>query len=204
MKLAMFTAALAILSIVTVRVYTIVQRDDGLGCSEYWTFVGEEDLQKLQKRNLTGSPLTFRISENVSGTLTNLDIRHTTGLESLSSIAFISNNSNEPISTDMYVKLVHKDREYQMEKVMLHSDFSIDSSPNIPLKLNLEANSELYANVFFNYEIFDPTLKKQSLHQIVFIKTEDKKPKILAQQQLTRVKRTFNCFFGTGHSFRPG
>jgi len=204
MKLTLSVVIMVTLGIVIVRVYTIIQRDSGFGCNPHWAFIGEEDLKELDERKLTGSPLDFSISENVNGTLKDLDIRHSTGFASLSSSMYISNNSEQLISTDLLMKLAHEGNEYQMEKVMLRGDYSVVDTTDTPLKLNLKAGSELYLTFFFNYEIFDPALKNQSLHQIVLIKTKDSNPKIIAQQQLTRVKRTFNCVFGIGHSLRPG
>ena len=101
------------------------------------------------------------------------------------------------------MKLVHKDKEYQMEEVRL-DDFSIVSTPNAPLKLNLEAGRELILTFFFNYEIFDPTLERQTLQQFLLSNTNATDPINVSQRQLTRVKGTFNCIFGIGHSLRPG
>jgi len=177
MKFAIFFVIIIVLGITTERVYTTVKRDHGFGCSQDWTFLGEEDLQTLDERNLTGSPKHFKLNENVIGTIKNFDIRHSPGLASLSTSMFISNNSDLPFSTDLLMKLVHKDKEYQMEKVMIRSEASIINTPNEPLRLNLEPNTELYISFFFTY---------------------------VAERQLTRVTSTFNCIFGIGHSMKPG
>jgi len=204
MKLAFFIAIITVLGITTASVYTTVKKDHGFGCSQYWTYIGEIDSQNLDEQKLIESPLKISISEHVSGTIMNVNIRHSSRPASLSSSLFISNKSDQSFSTDLLMKLVHENTEYQMEKVMLHSDFSIVSTPNEPIRLNLEPNSELYLDIFFSYEIFDPALNKQSLHQILLSTPEGNNPTIVAQQQLTRVKRTFNCIFGVGHPLKPG
>jgi len=203
MKLVIFIAIIAVLGILTQRTYTTVKQDLGFGCSHYWAFVGEEDLQALHKGKETESPLDFEIDENVSGTLRNAHIRHTTGLAHLSSIVSVSNNSDHLVSTNLLMKLVHEDKEYQMEEVMLN-DFSTVSTLDTPLRINIEAGSELVLTFFFNYEIFDSGLKNQSLHQIILGNTNSANLAKVSQQQLTRVKRTFNCIFGKGHTLQPG
>ena len=196
-----FLTAIAIVLCCSVFVLLrVVGQFGGLGCSENWRYISDDEVTKLlaseQGGNYSnGKGVSFKFGENLVGRYDSLIFSPIKAGNGFSSRVSVNNTSNTSKKVSIEVILKSHSKSYQVQEIS--SFISGEKRGTTEFGTHVAAVLPPMTVGIFRFGFGKELLDSKKIEQIILL-GELSPDEVLVSRELSRVRKTYNCIIGHG------